>query len=57
MNSGLWKMQSEMVSKPYQRFSSVCASIDTEVDRMIAWQQASCIFIVALSAVINIQTQ
>ena len=29
-------MQSEMISKPCQRFSSVCASIDTEVDRMIA---------------------
>ena len=52
-------MQSEMILKPCQRVSSVCASIDTEVDRMIvvAWQQASCIFIVALPVVINIQTQ
>ena len=28
-------MQSEMISKPCQRFASVCASIDTEVDRIL----------------------
>ena len=28
-------MQSEMISKPCQHFSSVCASIDTEVDRIL----------------------
>ena len=47
-------MQSEIISKPWQRFSSVCASIDTEVDRIL---DRSYIFIVALPAVINIQTQ
>ena len=35
MNSYLRKMQSEMISKPWQRFSSVCASIDTEVDPIL----------------------
>ena len=33
MNSDLRKMQSEMISKPCQRFAS--ASIDTEVDRIL----------------------
>ena len=35
MNSDLRKMQSEMISKPWKRFSSICASIDTEVDRIL----------------------
>ena len=58
VNSDLRKMQSEMISNPCQHFSSVSASIDTEVDHiLVVWQQASCIFIIALPVVINIQTQ
>ena len=34
-NSDLRKMQSEMILKPCQCSSSVCASIDTEVDRLL----------------------